>query len=142
MTAGRTDPSIRALSDAAARKSAHAASRGLEAIKELARTRQPINHSSVARHAGLSRGYVSRNPTLRAEIAKHATTRQHINPRATQSQDGEPSIIVALRNVIRETNARHDEEIAGRSATIRELRATIRKLEDENARLRGQLRGR
>jgi hypothetical protein len=131
--------SIQALHAATARKAAQKLQDGLDAIRHLVRTKQPVTISAVARQGNISRPYVSGNPTLMAEIGKHRATPTR-RPEPGTAVDGETSIAVALRNVIRDKEARHAKAIADRDQTIRELRAEVRKMRDENARLRGRLR--
>lgn len=133
------ESSIQALRAAAARKAAQKLHDGLEAIRHLVRTKQPVTISAVARQGGLSRPYISGNPTLMAEIGKHRTVLPS-KPEPASEEDRESSITAALRNVIRDKEVRHTKALAERDQTIRDLRAETRHLRDENARLRGKLR--
>ncbi|WP_454151199.1 DUF6262 family protein [Microbacterium lacticum] len=133
------DSSIQALQAATARKSAQKLQDGLDAIRHLVRTKQPVSISAVARQGGLSRPYISGNPTLMAEIGKHRVQPRR-GPAPTPSEGEEASVTVALRNIIRDKDARHAKTLAERDQTIRDLRAESRQLREENARLRGRLR--
>lgn len=134
------DNSLQALQAATARKTARKLQDGLDAIRHLVRTKQPITISTVARQGGLSRPYISGNPTLMAEIGAHRI----LPPRKAEpapSDNEESSVTAALRNVIRDKEALYAKRLAERDQTIRDLRAEARQLRDENARLRGKLRG-
>lgn len=133
------DSSIQALHAATARKTAQKLQDGLDAIRHLVRTKQPVTISAVARQGGLSRPYISGNPTLMAEIGKHRAVPPH-RPEPAPAVNGETSVTTALRNVIRDKEARHAKSLTERDKTIRDLRAEIRNMRDENARLRGRLR--
>lgn len=133
------DSSVQALHAATARKTAQKLQDGLDANRHLVRTKQPVTISTVACQGGLSRPYISGNPTLVAEISKHRATPTR-KAESASAVDGATSVTAALRNVIRDKESRHAKALAERDNTIRELRAELRKLRDENARLRGKLR--
>ena len=131
--------SAEALRRAAKQKSQHKLEAGLLAIREMARLRVPITVSSVARHANLSRPFVSKNPELRGEINRHSPV--SLATRAeTATSTIEDSVTTALRNVIRDMERRHAERVAELEDAVRTLRKNNAQLNDENARLRGQLR--
>ena len=131
--------SAEALRRAAKQQSQPKLEAGLLAIREMARLRVPITVSSVARHANLSRPFVSKNPELRGEINRHSPV--SLATRAeTATSTIEGSVTTALRNVIRDMERRHAERVAELEDAVRTLRKNNAQLNDENARLRGQLR--
>lgn len=99
-----------------------------QALATLVRRRAPITISAVAAHAGVSRSYLSRHPTLGPKVRATATPTD--TPRPAPAQPA--SVESALRHHIRALQADHADQLAG-------LRAQLRGLEHENAALRGEL---
>jgi hypothetical protein len=64
----------RQLLDAAAARHDNATRRAHDALERLDRTGQPITFEAVARTAGVSRGWLYRQPDLRADIIRLRST--------------------------------------------------------------------
>ena len=126
MTSGTSTPAMIAArrADAAAKQAAVE-----QALATLVRRRAPITISAVAAHAGVSRSYLARHPTLGPKVrAASAAARPLTSPAPTPPA----SVESALRHHIRALQAGHADQVAG-------LRTRLRGLEHENAALRGEL---
>ena len=99
------------------------------ALAGLVRRREPITISAVAAAANVSLAYLSRHPTLGPKIRAAADA----NPSRPAAVSGHPATVeAALRHHIRGIQAAHQEQLAA-------LRDRLRRLERENAALRGEL---
>ena len=114
----------------AARKAAASAKEraSLDAIRALIKARESVTFTSVAARAGVSRAYLSRHPTLANRIRNAATSAL---PRLAEPSPPS-SVEAALRTHIRAMQAAHHDELS-------QLRRDLRRLEHENAVLRGEL---
>lgn len=118
------EPMIAARKAAAATKERAA----LDAIRALTKARQPVTFTAVAARAGVSRAYLSRHPALGTRIRDANTVRTpHLHQPERPS-----SVEAALRTHIRAMQSAHHEELSA-------LRREVRRLEHENATLRGEL---
>lgn len=95
------------LSAAAARKRAATLDRAHAALRDLDAATAPISFQSVARHAGVSRQWLYKQPDLRAEIER-----------------------------LRDHPARSPRASSGQRASEHSLRQRVQGLGDENRRLR------
>jgi hypothetical protein len=112
-----TADNTRFLIEASYRRRTMALERTREAIRHLDRTGQAITFCAVATEAGVSRSWLYREPTIRAEIERL---------RAVRSR---PSHLPSAQR-------RSTESLQQRLETIRD---EINRLRDENQRLRDQL---
>ncbi len=86
------------LSTAARRKSEEAQTRARNALRELDEQARPISFQAVARHAGVSRQWLYRQPQLRGEIERLRVTQPD---RRTSIPTSERSTEVSLRQRLR-----------------------------------------
>lgn len=100
-----------------------------QALSGLVRRREPVTISGVADRAGVSCSYLSRHPTLGPKVRAAGTTAR---ARPTPAPDQPSSVEAALRHHIRGLQVAHQEQLAA-------LRTQLRRLEHENASLRGEL---
>ncbi|MHB8341400.1 MAG: DUF6262 family protein [Mycobacteriales bacterium] len=125
-------PTVRAdntafLIQAAARRHQDSLTRARDALRRLDRTAELINFRAVSDAAGVSRSWLYREPTIRAEVERL---------RAAQTTRGPILLPVAEQANIESMQRR----IETATDEIRRLKADNHELRDQVARLLGELR--
>lgn len=122
MTQPRDNEPLRAAAQA---KQADALARARRAIVALESRGRTINFNTVAEEAGVSKGYLYKQPDLRRAIAERRTAPP--GPAAASARSSERSEASAVHKLAIATDA------------LKRLRAEVQALREENARLRGDL---
>lgn len=96
------------------------------AVRSLVKRKAPVTFAAVAAEARVSAGYLHRHPTLAPRI-RQLRNATRLNPLAAvgSTESAEPSVLDALREHLRRTEALHDQK--------------VRALRDENSTLRADL---
>jgi hypothetical protein len=97
---------------AAARKHDRASARAAAAIRELDRHTEEVTFQSVARHAGVSRQWLYRQPALRADIERLRDQRKQPSRQVPSAQRASDASLRQHVQTLREDNRRLREENA------------------------------
>lgn len=125
MSTTNSDDRIDHLRAAAARKSDDAQARARRALVALENRGAPINFNSVADEAKVSKGFLYSNPDIRQLITeRRRQPPRRLEPETQTARSSEASAVVKL---------------AVATDVIRQQRAEIEQLRNENATLRGDL---
>ena len=123
------------LRHAAARKSAAAAARAEDGLRELLRSGQPITFRALARTGGVSVNFLYRHHELRARVEQLRAQQQGQSPAATLERGGpdEPSSVIrTLTAQLSDLKARYRNDTAA-------LRQALEVAQGENLELRRRL---
>lgn len=110
---------------AASAKATDALARARRAIVALENRGQPINFNTVATEAGVSKGYLYRQPDLRRSIAEKRPSPPAAVARSARQQASADSVAA--------------KKLAVAVEALKSLRAEVQALREENARLRGDV---
>jgi hypothetical protein len=133
---------------AAARKRAAALERTDVAIRELVKTGKPVNFTTVAEAANVSKAWLYEEPEIKARIGQ---LRDQGTPKAKSgkakprlSDASKDAIITTLKGRIKALEQRNrelsqqNEVFGGQVLRVRELEQQVKRLEADNAKLRSQ----
>lgn len=102
------------------------------AIRDLLKTGAPINFTSVARVAGVSKAFLHRHPELSERIRQLGSSQIETLRDQRAPATGEASVIAALRRKLKDQETAHVMQ-------VRELRERIKELEAQVAALYGKM---
>lgn len=121
------------LRQAAARKTATAASRAEQGLREMLRRGQPITFRGLAQTAGVSLDFLYRHPELRRRIQQLRAQQQTQPPAPPERDPDQPSSVIrTLTAQLTELKRRHHAE-------LQELKQALEAAHGENLELRRKL---